>query len=135
MLKWISVCVGAAFIAALAWITLEYWSPPDIRSQIQHSQVVAYGHFVSDASRPRIVIDEIWKRSSSADSVAVGSTVPFTLPASSHAPDAAIVCFAPRLLSRRLAPSAVFAVYGDHVGLPPLSLSEVKALCAATPST
>jgi hypothetical protein len=129
------ICVGAAFVAALAWITLEDFAPVDIRSQVARSQVVAYGHFVSDASRPHIVIDELWKRSTGADAVAVGSTVPFRIPAGSRAPDAAVVFFARRLLSRRLSPSAVLAVYGDTVGSPQMPLSELKALCIATPST
>jgi hypothetical protein len=110
-LKWILICVGVAFVAALAWITLEDLAPLDIRSQITRSQVVAYGHFVSDGSRPHIVIDEIWKRATSADSVVLGSTVPFTIPASSRAPDGFVVCFAPQLLSRRLSLSLPFSLF------------------------
>lgn len=130
-MKWLLTCLVAIIIAAVAWITLQDFRSLDPRSAVSKATVVAYGHVVVSAQRPHVVIDEIWKGSASSKAVAVGTVVPFPAPAGSA--DHVLVCFTPHLLSRRLSPSAILAVRGDRVGVPPMSLSEVKALCNAPP--
>ena len=132
-MKWLLTCLVAIIIAAVAWITLQDFRSLDPRSAVSKATVVAYGHVVVSAQRPHVVIDEIWKGSASSKAVAVGTVVPFPAPAGSA--DHVLVCFTPHLLSRRLFPSAILAVRGDRVGVPSMSLSEVKALCNAPPHT
>jgi hypothetical protein len=131
--KWILTCLVAVIIVAVGWITLQDFRSLDPRSAVNRATVVAYGHVVVSASRPHVVIDEIWKSSASSRAVAIGTVVPFPAPAG--AADHVLVCFTPQLLSRRLSPSAIFAIRGDRVGSPSISLSEVKALCNAPPRT
>ena len=131
-MKWLVTALVACAIALIGWITLQDFQTLDPRTAVTKATVVAYGHVVA-SSRSHIVIDEIWKRSGSPDTIAVGSVVSFTIPDKSV--DRALVCFSPRLLSQRLSPSAIFAVRDDSVGSPAVSLSELKALCTAMPRT
>jgi hypothetical protein len=132
IVKWLVISLVAAAVAALAWITLQDFRSLDPRTAVTRASVVAYGHVVT-SPRSHIVIDEIWKRSGSADAITVGTIIPFTMPKGGS--DRALVCFSPRLHSQQLAPSAVFAVREESVGFPAVRLSELKDLCAATPST
>jgi len=134
-LKRLLLCLAVAFVGALVWITVEDFRPLDIRSQVSTSSVIAYGRFVSEGARSHIVIDEIWKHSPSADPISVGASLPHRIASAAKPPDAVVVFFSPRLLSRQLSPAAIVAVYGDRVPAADMSLSELKALCAASPST
>jgi hypothetical protein len=131
--KWFLTCLVVIIIAAVGWIKLQDFRLLDPRSAVSKATVVAYGHVVLSAQRPHVVIDEIWKRSASQEAVPIGTVVPFPAPAGSA--DHVLVCFTPHLLSRRLSPSAIFAIRDDRVGVPSMSLSEVKALCNASPRT
>ena len=131
-MKWFIACLVAVIIAAVAWITSQYFGSFDPRLAVSRATVVGYGHVVV-TSPPHIVIDEIWKPSASSQAVAIGSMVPFPAPVGSA--DHVLVCFIPRLVSRRLSPSAILAIHDDHVGSPSISLSEIKALCNAPPRT
>ena len=132
-MKWLLTCLVVVIIAAVGWITFQDFRPLDPRSAVSKATVVAFGHVVVSAQRPHVVIDEIWKDSASSKAVAIGTVVPFPAPAGSA--DHVLVCFTPRVFSHRLSPSAIFAVRSDGVGLPPVPLLELKALCAGTPST
>jgi hypothetical protein len=127
--KWFITFLIVAVIAVFGWITLQDMRTLDPRSAVGQAQVVAYGRVIS-SSRPHIVIDEIWKTSDHSGSVALGTVIPFSV--ADRTFDHALVCFTPRMFSHRLSPSAILAVRGDSVGLPPVPLSELKALCAAT---
>jgi len=130
--KWFFTCAVGVIIAAVAWITLQYFRSLDARSAVSRATVVAHGHVVS-APQPYIVIDEIWKSSAFSGAVAIGTIIPF--PARGGSADQVLVCFTPGVFSHRLSPSAILAVRSDGVGIPPVPLSELKALCAGTPST
>jgi hypothetical protein len=130
--KWLIIFLLVGVVAVFGWITLQDFRTLDPRTAVTKAAVVAYGHVVT-SPRSHIVIDEIWKGSGSNNTITVGANIAFTMP--QEGSDRALVCFSPRLLSRQLAPSAIFAVRSDSVGLPPVPLSELKALCAATPST
>ena len=131
-MKWFIACLVAVSIAAVAWITSQYFGSFDPRLAVNRATIVGYGHVVV-SSPPHILIDEIWKPSASSQDVAIGTVVPF--PARVGSADRVLVCFTPRLLSRRLFPSAILAIHDDHVGSPSISLSEIKALCNAPPDT
>jgi hypothetical protein len=128
--KWFITCLVAVIIAAVACITSQNFRSFDPRLAVSRASVVGYGHVVA-SSPPHIVIDEIWKPYASSQAVAIGTIVPFPAPVGSA--DRVLVCFTPRLLSRRLFPSAILAIHDDHVGSPSISLSEIKALCNAPP--
>jgi hypothetical protein len=130
--KWFITCLVAVIVAAVAWITLQDFRFLDPRLAVSRATVVGYGHVVA-SSPPHIVIDEIWKSSTSSRAVAIGTIVPFPAPGAST--DHVLVCFTPRLLSRRLSPSAILAIHDDHIGSFSISLSEIKALCNAPPRT
>jgi hypothetical protein len=130
--KWFIACLVAVSIAAVAWITSQYFGSFDPRLAVSRATIVGYGHVVV-SSPPHILIDEIWKPSASSQAIAIGTIIPFPAPVGSA--DRVLVCFTPRLLSRRLFPSAILAIHDDHVGSPSISLSEIKALCNAPPHT
>ena len=131
-MKWLIISLVVAVVAVFGWITLQDVRQFDPRTAVRRAEVVAYGRVIS-SPRPHIVIDEIWKKSDGCDSVRIGSIIPWSIADNSF--DHALVCFTPRVFSHRLSPSAIFSVRGDSVGLPPVPLSELKALCAATPHT
>jgi hypothetical protein len=130
--KWLITSLVVAVIGVFAWVTLQDMRELDPRAEVTRAGVVAYGHVVF-SPRPHIVIDEIWKRSDPSESVAIGAAIP--LPVADSSFDRALICFTPRIFSRRLSPSAVFAVRDAGVGLPPVPLSDLKALCTGTPNT
>jgi hypothetical protein len=125
------MCVGIAFIGALIWITIEDFRELDVRSAVPHASAIAYGRFISDGARSRIVIEEIWRHASSGDPVAVGASLPHRIASNATAPDGMVILFSPRLLSRRLVPGAIIGVYGDRVSAE-MSVSELKTLCAGS---
>jgi hypothetical protein len=129
--KWLITSLVVAVIAVFGWITLQDMRELDPRSEVGHAQVVAYGRVIS-SPRPHLLIDEIWKGAGSSESVRIGTVVP--VPVADGSFDHALVCFTTRAFSHRVYPSAIFAVRGDGVGLPPVPLSELKALCARMPS-
>jgi len=131
-MKWLIAFMIVAVIAVFGWITLQDLRELDPRSAVAQAQVVAYGRVIP-SPRPHMLIDEIWKRTGSSESVRVGTVV--SVPVADSLFDHALICFTPHMFSHRLSPSAVFAVRNDGVGLPPVPLSELKALCAGTPST
>jgi len=131
-MKWLIALLVVAVILVFGWITLQDMGELDPRSAVSRAQVVAYGRVIS-SPRPHMLIDEIWKRSVSSESVRIGTVVP--IPVADGSFDHALVCFTSRMFSHRLSASAIFAVRGQGVGLPAVPLSELKALCAATPST
>jgi hypothetical protein len=133
-IKRLLMCVGIAFIGALIWITIEDARKLlDVRSAVPQASAIAYGRFISDGARSRIVIEEIWRHASSGDPVAVGASLPHRIASDATAPDGVVILFSPRLLSRRLVPGTIIGVYGDRVA--EMSVSEFKALCAATQSS
>lgn len=127
------MCVGIAFIGALIWITIEDFRELEVRAAVPHASAIAYGRFISDGARSRIVIEEIWKHAPS-DPVAVGASLPHLIPSNVTAPDGVVILFSPGLLSRPLVPGTIIGVYGDRVSAAKMSLSEFKALCVASPS-
>jgi hypothetical protein len=124
-----ALAVGA--IAVIGWITFQDFRTFDPRTAVTRASVVAYGHVIT-SPRSHIVIDEIWK-SESSSGIAAGTIVPFSI--TDNSADRALVCFTPRLFSRQLSVSNVFFVRGDRVGSPAVPLSDLKALCVATPRT
>jgi hypothetical protein len=130
--KWLISFLVVAIVAVFGWITLQNMRQLDPRAEVRRADVVAYGRVIS-SPRPHIVIDEIWKISRSSDSVRIGTVV--SAPVADGSFDHALVCFTSRMFSHRLSASAIFAVRGQGVGLPIVPLSELKTLCAATPST
>ena len=128
--KWLIISLVVVVVAVFGWITLQDVRQLDPRTAVRRAEVVAYGRVIP-SPRPHILIDEIWKKSDGSDSVRIGSIISWSVADDSF--DHALVCFTPRVFSHRLSPSAIFAVRGDSVGLPPVPLSELKALCAATP--
>jgi hypothetical protein len=135
-LKRLLLCLGIAFIGALIWITIEDFSGlHDIRSEIPRASAIAYGSFVSDGARSHIVIEQIWRPAPSGDPMAIGALLPHRIASGAAPPDGVVVLFSPRLLSRRLAPGTIIAVYGDRIPAAEMSVSEFKALCVASPGT
>ena len=132
-MKWFLTCLVVVIIAVVGWMTLQNFRSLDPRLAVSKAAVVAYGHVVVSARRSHVVIDEIWKRSTSSEPVAIGTVVPFPVPAGSA--DQVLVCFTPHLLSRRLSLSVILAIHDDRVGEPSIPLSEVKTLCSAPPHT
>jgi heme/copper-type cytochrome/quinol oxidase subunit 2 len=130
--KWLITFLVVAAVAVFAWITLQDTRELDARSAVVKAHVVAYGRVFS-SPRPHMVIDEIWKRSGASESIRIGTVV--GVPVADSSFDHVLVCFTQHMFSHRLSPSAIFAVRGDGVGLPAVPLSDLKALCAATPST
>jgi hypothetical protein len=125
------LCVAIAFIGALIWITIEDFRELDVRSAVPHAAAIAYGRFISEGARSRIVIEEIWRHAPSGDPVAVGTSLPHRIASDSTAPDGVVILWSPRVLSRRLVPGTIIGVYGDRVLAAEMSVSEFKALCAA----
>ena len=71
-MKWFIACLVAVSIAAVAWITSQYFGSFDPRLAVSRATVVGYGH-VAVSSPPHIVIDEIWKPSASSQAVVIGT--------------------------------------------------------------
>jgi hypothetical protein len=125
------MCVGFAFIGALVWISIEDSRELlDVRSAVPRASAIAYGRFISDGARSRIVIEEIWRHAASGDPVAVGASLPHRIASGATAPDGMVILFSPQWLSRRLVPGTIIEVYGDRVA--EMSVSEFKALCGAS---
>jgi hypothetical protein len=134
--KWLLICIAAAVVAVIAWITIEGLRPIHIRSEAARSAAIGYGTLREDTKRPQIVINEIWKHPGSGGKLAVGDAIAVPTAAASARPDGFIVFFERPWFSSgaRLRVSAIVAVYHGRVSLEDLSLSEAKALCVATPS-
>ena len=133
--KWLLICVGAAVVGRLVWVTVEDLSPIDLRVQASRAAAIGYGtlHPVNGSSR--IVIDEVWKQSASGSSLSVGTAV-YTSSADrgSRHPDGFIVFFGRAGLfgSGPLQSNAVVAVYKGRVATNDISVAEAKALCVAS---
>jgi len=134
--KWLLICTVAAVVVAIAWITVEELRPPLIRSQAPSSSAIGYGTLRESTKHPKIVINEIWKRSSSDGNLAVGDVIAVPAAAARAGADGFIVFFKRPWFSHgaRLRVSAIVAVYHGRVPLEDISISEAKALCVATPS-
>jgi len=78
-MKWLIALLVVAVILVFGWITLRDMGELDPRSAVSRAQVVAYGRVIS-SPRPHMLIDEIWKRSASSESVRMGQSFPFRLP-------------------------------------------------------
>jgi len=133
-LKWILCFAVLLVVGVIVWIAVDAFRPinvrSDVRSAISRSATIAYGHVVAANGHSRIVIDEIWKNPSSGSVPSIGSSVASPLPAEAK-PSSVILCFR----AGRTSPSSIIAVDGDRVPAADMSLSEVKALCGATPGT
>jgi hypothetical protein len=125
------MCAGIAFICALIWISIgDVRKLFDVRSTVSRASAIAYGRFISDGARSRIVIEEIWRHTPSGDPVAVGASLPHQIASGATAPDGMVILFSPQWLSRRLVPGTIIGVYGDRVA--EMSVSEFKALCGVS---
>jgi hypothetical protein len=125
------LAVGVIIVlGAIVWVAVDALRPIDVRSDISHSATVACGHVVAADRHSRIIIDEIWKQPSSGAIPSIGSSIPSPLPADAQ-PSLVILCFR----TGRTSPSSIIAVYGDRIPVANMSVSDVKALCAATPGT
>ena len=134
--KWLLICTVAAVVVAIAWIAVEKLRPPLIRSQTPSSAAIGYGTLRESTKHPKIVINEIWKRSSSDGNLAVGDVIAVPAAAARAGADGFIVFFKRPWFSHgpRLRVSAIVAVYHGRVPSEDISISEAKALCVATPS-
>jgi hypothetical protein len=140
-LKWWLSCIVAAFLGALAWITFEDVSTlNDPRSAASHAAAIVLCSVHSEQPNPHLVVEEIWKLAPSGHDLSVGTSISFTPsgPASARILSKAVVFFRRPLWSRngKLQKDAVFFFDGDVVLLSPrMTISELKAICVATPGT
>jgi hypothetical protein len=73
-------------VGAITWTTIEDPRPIHIRLQAGRSAAIGYGTLCEDTKRPRIVIKDIWKRSSSGRKLAVGDVIAVPAAADSARP-------------------------------------------------
>jgi hypothetical protein len=134
-LKWLVACLVAAFVAALAWITIEDFSGGDPRSEVSDSTAVALCSVHADQANPQLVIEEIWKQPAAGDQLSLGMSISFAAPRNKSVPIAskAVVLF--QTSRGRLRKSSVWYAEGDRLLYLNIPLTEFKALCATTPST
>jgi hypothetical protein len=131
LLIWIPVLAAVTLVGAIIWgVIADATRPLDIRADVSRAAIVAYGHVASEGGRSRVVVQEIWKHSSSAAPLSIGASFPSRLPAGAK-PDSLILFFS----AHESSPDAIIAVYGDRVPAAEMSLPELKALCAASPGT
>jgi len=134
--KSLVICLIAAFLAGLVWITLEDISPPDFRSEAARSAAVVYGTALEGEGRSQIVIEEIWKQPPSGEKLTVGAAITALHVPRDARPDGFVV-FLQRPWPWRRGPlqaQAVVYVYRGRLGRPDISLEEAKAICANTSS-
>jgi hypothetical protein len=140
-LKWLLLCIVAAFLGALAWITFEDVSTlSDPRSAASHAVAIVLCNVHREQPNPHFVVEEIWKPAPGAHDLSVGSSISFAPPgfASARTLSKAVVFFRRPLWSRtgKLQKNAVFYFDGDVVlHSPRMTISELKAICVATPGT
>ena len=133
-LKWSVICVGVAFVGALAWEIFGN-SPSEFEDEAPRAAVVVYGTLREQAGRREIVVEDIWKSTGSNDQFTVGQTLSAgLLPRDAH-PDAVVVLFKRSWLlgHGRLHFQALYAVYDGRLGHAGISIAEAKALCASKP--
>lgn len=134
-LKRLLLCIVLAFLGVMAWLTILDVRPIDVHSRIDRSPVIAYGRFVAGGSRSQVVIEQVWKHPGAGAPVSVGSSVSYSVPSDTQLPDGAVIFFSLQPISRKLSADATMPVYGERVPGFRMSLSELKALCEANPST
>jgi len=138
--KWLLLCIVAAVLGALAWITFEDVSTlNDPSSAASHAAAIVLCSVHPEQPSPHLVVEEIWKPAPGHD-LSVGTSISFTPsgPASARIPSKAVVFFRRPLWPRngKLQKDAVFYFDGDVVLLSPrMTISELKAICVATPGT
>jgi hypothetical protein len=134
-------CIIAAFLGALAWITFEDVSTlNDPRSAASHAAAIVLCSVHPEQPNPHLVFEEIWKPGPSSNELSVGTSISFSPSGSSsdHLPSRAVVFFRRPIWSRsgNLQKDAIFYFDGDVVRRSPqMTISELKAICVATPGT
>lgn len=134
--KSLVICLIVAFLAGLAWITIEDISPPDFRTEAARSAAVVYGTAREGAGRSEIVIEEIWKQPPSGGELTVGAAITVLRVPRDARPDGFVV-FLQRPWPWRRGPlqvQSVVSVYRGRLGWPDISIEEAKAICANTPN-
>jgi len=133
--KWLIGCLVAAFVAAVAWITIEDFSSGDPRGEISTSDAVALCSVHADQPNPELEIEEIWKQPTAGERLTVGGSVSFIPPKdkSARVASQAVVLF--RNSNGRLRKTSVWYAKGDQLLFLDIPLSDLKALCATTPGS
>ena len=136
--KWLVACIVAAFVAALAWITLEHLGAVG-GSQESRAAAIVYGTVVRDSSGSHLVIDEIWKSSADQKNLSLGDTIPLQTSTDSSVtvPDKAVIFFTHPVMRSNgpLHIGSIAYVHDGRVGSSGLSFAEFKKACLASPGT
>jgi hypothetical protein len=125
------VCIALS-VAWFVWHPLHTVTPLDVRAEASRSDAVVYGSVREESGRRHVVVEEIWKFSSTEAELRVGSAIPVPqLPRDTH-PERLVVFLERSSRDGRLHASTIVAVYHGRLGWPEMSIEEAKAMCAGT---
>jgi hypothetical protein len=125
------VCIALS-VAWFVWHALHTVTPLDVRAEASRSDAVVYGSVREESGRRHVVVEEIWKFSSTEAELRVGSAIPVPqLPRDTH-PERLVVFLERSSRDGRLHASTIVAVYHGRLGWPEMSIEEAKAMCAGT---
>jgi hypothetical protein len=133
--RWIMfLLIGAALsVAWLVWHALHTIPALDMRAEAARADAVIYGLVGEAAGHRQVVVEEIWKSSSTSEAgLRVGSAIAVPqLPRDAH-PERLVVFLERSSRDGKLHAGTIVAVNHGRLGWgPELSVEEARAICAA----